>query len=337
MLERVRIPEQAEKYPGQLSGGQQQRVAIARALAMQPKVMLFDEPTSALDPEMIAEVLDVMQRAGPLGHDHDRGHPRDGLRPARWPTGWCSWPTARSSRSARPALLRGSDRGTHEGVPPPDPVKRPLAPRPGCEQPHAAGGGAMRPPSRDGDGTETRPPRAVRTFARWTDDPSSWPPAWRRWVSPYRGACGLRGWVGRVDGPGVGRRVEGQRRRRQPQGEARLHRPHRLRAVVHGQGARLLRRARPRRRRREAGVVAGHPRRPAHRRDRRRPLPLQHAVLGGHGHRGRRPPGPEDRDGAQQQRPGDHARQRAWRRPATATSKAAKRRRWQTRGRRRWR
>jgi general L-amino acid transport system ATP-binding protein len=60
MLERVKIPEQARKYPGQLSGGQQQRVAIARALAMQPKVMLFDEVTSALDPEMIKEVLDVM-------------------------------------------------------------------------------------------------------------------------------------------------------------------------------------------------------------------------------------------------------------------------------------
>jgi general L-amino acid transport system ATP-binding protein len=60
LLERVRIPEQAHKYPGQLSGGQQQRVAIARALAMQPKVMLFDEPTSALDPEMIKEVLDSM-------------------------------------------------------------------------------------------------------------------------------------------------------------------------------------------------------------------------------------------------------------------------------------
>ncbi len=60
LLERVGIPEQAEKYPGQLSGGQQQRVAIARALAMQPKIMLFDEPTSALDPEMIAVVIDVM-------------------------------------------------------------------------------------------------------------------------------------------------------------------------------------------------------------------------------------------------------------------------------------
>ena len=59
-LERVRIPDQAEKFPGQLSGGQQQRVAIARALCMNPDIMLFDEPTSALDPEMIKEVLDVM-------------------------------------------------------------------------------------------------------------------------------------------------------------------------------------------------------------------------------------------------------------------------------------
>jgi general L-amino acid transport system ATP-binding protein len=62
LLERVGIPEQADKYPAQLSGGQQQRVAIARALAMQPKIMLFDEPTSALDPEMIKEVLDVMKQ-----------------------------------------------------------------------------------------------------------------------------------------------------------------------------------------------------------------------------------------------------------------------------------
>jgi general L-amino acid transport system ATP-binding protein len=59
-LERVKIPEQANKFPGQLSGGQQQRVAIARSLCMRPKIMLFDEPTSALDPEMIKEVLDVM-------------------------------------------------------------------------------------------------------------------------------------------------------------------------------------------------------------------------------------------------------------------------------------
>jgi general L-amino acid transport system ATP-binding protein len=59
-LKRVKIPEQAHKYPGQLSGGQQQRVAIARALCMNPKIMLFDEPTSALDPEMVKEVLDTM-------------------------------------------------------------------------------------------------------------------------------------------------------------------------------------------------------------------------------------------------------------------------------------
>jgi general L-amino acid transport system ATP-binding protein len=67
LLERVGIPEQAHKYPAQLSGGQQQRVAIARALAMQPKIMLFDEPTSALDPEMIKEVLDVMQELAESG------------------------------------------------------------------------------------------------------------------------------------------------------------------------------------------------------------------------------------------------------------------------------
>ena len=67
LLDRVGIPEQADKYPGQLSGGQQQRVAIARALAMQPKIMLFDEPTSALDPEMIKEVLDVMTELAESG------------------------------------------------------------------------------------------------------------------------------------------------------------------------------------------------------------------------------------------------------------------------------
>ena len=65
-LKRVKIPEQADKYPGQLSGGQQQRVAIARALCMNPKIMLFDEPTSALDPEMVKEVLDTMVA---LAHD----------------------------------------------------------------------------------------------------------------------------------------------------------------------------------------------------------------------------------------------------------------------------
>ena len=67
LLEMVKIPEQAGKYPGQMSGGQQQRVAIARALAMNPKVMLFDEPTSALDPEMIGEVLDTMKELAGSG------------------------------------------------------------------------------------------------------------------------------------------------------------------------------------------------------------------------------------------------------------------------------
>ena len=82
LLNRVGIPEQANKYPGQLSGGQQQRVAIARALAMQPKIMLFDEPTSALDPEMIKEVLDVMTelaRSGMtmMGVTHEMGFARE--------------------------------------------------------------------------------------------------------------------------------------------------------------------------------------------------------------------------------------------------------------------
>ena len=86
LLERVGIPEQADKYPAQLSGGQQQRVAIARALAMQPNIMLFDEPTSALDPEMIKEVLDVMHELADSGMtmivvSHEMGFAR------RWGTG----------------------------------------------------------------------------------------------------------------------------------------------------------------------------------------------------------------------------------------------------------
>ena len=82
LLERVGIPEQAEKFPAELSGGQQQRVAIARALAMQPRIMLFDEPTSALDPEMIKEVLDVMRELANSGMtmlivSHEMGFARE--------------------------------------------------------------------------------------------------------------------------------------------------------------------------------------------------------------------------------------------------------------------
>ncbi len=85
LLEKVGIPEQAHKHPGQLSGGQQQRVAIARSLAMQPKIMLFDEPTSALDPEMIKEVLDVMLALAAEGMtmvvvSHEMGFARNAAR-----------------------------------------------------------------------------------------------------------------------------------------------------------------------------------------------------------------------------------------------------------------
>ena len=81
LLERVGLADKLDSYPSQLSGGQQQRVAIARALAMKPKLMLFDEPTSALDPELVGEVLDVMQDLAGTSDDDDRRDARDGLRP----------------------------------------------------------------------------------------------------------------------------------------------------------------------------------------------------------------------------------------------------------------
>ena len=80
LLARVGLADKVDTYPGKLSGGQQQRVAIARALAMGPALMLFDEPTSALDPEMIGEVLSVMEELAARRDDDDRRHPRDGLR-----------------------------------------------------------------------------------------------------------------------------------------------------------------------------------------------------------------------------------------------------------------
>ncbi len=99
-LARVRILDQADKYPAQLSGGQQQRAAIARALCMEPKAMLFDEPTSALDPEMVKEVLDTMIGLARDGMTmicvtHEMGFA------ARWPIAWSSWRRARSSRRGR--------------------------------------------------------------------------------------------------------------------------------------------------------------------------------------------------------------------------------------------
>ena len=122
LLDRVGIPEQAEKYPAQLSGGQQQRVAIARALAMQPKIMLFDEPTSALDPEMIKEVLDVMRELAESGMTmlvvtHEMGFAREVAdRLVFFDEG------ALVEQGTPGALLREPARGAHQAVPQPDPV-----------------------------------------------------------------------------------------------------------------------------------------------------------------------------------------------------------------------
>ena len=119
-LERVRIPEQADKYPGQLSGGQQQRVAIARALCMNPKIMLFDEPTSALDPEMVKEVLDTMVELAEDGMTMLVRHPRDGLRaPGCRPYGVHGrGPDRRDERAG--GVLRQSAARADQTIPEPD-------------------------------------------------------------------------------------------------------------------------------------------------------------------------------------------------------------------------
>ena len=124
VLERVRIPEQAGKYPGQLSGGQQQRVAIARALCMNPKVMLFDEPTSALDPEMVKEVLETMiglARDGMtmLCVTHEMGFARSVAHRIIF------MDAGRDRRgSAAGSILRQPPQRTHPHLPRPDPVAR---------------------------------------------------------------------------------------------------------------------------------------------------------------------------------------------------------------------
>ena len=128
-LTRVKIPEQAKKYPGQLSGGQQQRVAIARALCMRPKIMLFDEPTSALDPEMIKEVLDTMIGLAEDGHDHGVRDARDGLRPPGGQPGRVHGPRRDRRVRAADRDVRAPADGPAEAVPQPDPA-RALTPSP---------------------------------------------------------------------------------------------------------------------------------------------------------------------------------------------------------------
>ena len=119
-LERVKIPEQAGKYPGQLSGGQQQRVAIARALCMNPKIMLFDEPTSALDPEMVKEVLDTMVELAQDGMTmlvvtHEMGFARQVAEPRRVHG---RGPDRRDERAG--GVLRQSAARADQAVPEPD-------------------------------------------------------------------------------------------------------------------------------------------------------------------------------------------------------------------------
>ncbi len=129
-LKRVRIPEQAGKFPGQLSGGQQQRVAIARSLCMEPKIMLFDEPTSALDPEMIKEVLDVMTDLAQSGMTmicvtHEMGFAR------KVADMMVFMDAGRIVERAPPGgVLRRAALGAHQALPQPDPVALTTLPLP---------------------------------------------------------------------------------------------------------------------------------------------------------------------------------------------------------------
>ena len=128
-LTRVKIPEQAHKYPGQLSGGQQQRVAIARSLCMNPKIMLFDEPTSALDPEMIKEVLEMMVDLAQGGMTMLCVTHEMGFRPPGGEPRDLHGPGADRGRKRTRGVLPEPPEPAHKAVPRTDPALRPFSPQ----------------------------------------------------------------------------------------------------------------------------------------------------------------------------------------------------------------